>query len=422
MKRILVLFPNEWDLEEFSRDKYASQFEFIYEGKNFFKLPQALSLPFFNTRRFVQKMLRNIKRQNIEAVLSSDEYLGAILAAIIAKEAGLPGTEPTLILSAQHKYYSRLSQQQHCPEASVYCDLVPQHIPRDFKPALSFPFFVKPVKGTFSLFAKKVSNLKELRKHMAFNWYERLLLKTITRPFNQLLKDHTSLDKNANYFVAEELIEGSQVTVDGFVENGEVRICGIVDSVMFPNTNIFERFEYPSRLPHQVQERMNTTVEQLMTGIGFQHAQFNVELFYNEALDEIHIIEINPRLSYQFSDLYENVDGTSTYQILLGLALGQPPKFTKGAGDFNCTASFVLRTFEGKTLESTPDARHIKAFNSRYNESNVKVYGKKGTKLSSEMRAIGSYRYGIVNVGAHSLLDLFSIYEDAIDSLPFSFK
>ena len=61
-------------------------------------------------------------------------------------------------------------------------------------------------------------------------------------------------------------------------------------------------------------------------------------------------------------------------------------------------------------------------FNRRYPESNIKIYGKKGTKLSSEMRAIGSYRYGIVNVGAHSLLDLFSIYEDVIDGLPFSFK
>lgn len=416
------MFPNEWDLDEFSKEKYASQYEFIYEGKNFFRFPEALSLPLFNARSFVRRMLRKIKQLNIEAVLSTDEYLGAAIAAVVAKQAGLPGTDPAFILRAQHKYYSRLIQQKHCPEASVYCDLVPQRIPKSFKPALSFPFFVKPVKGTFSLFVKKVNNLKELKQHMNFNWYERLLLKTITRPFNQLLKDHTALNKSANYFVAEELIEGIQVTVDGFVQNGEVRICGIVDSVMFPGTNIFERFEYPSRLSHQVQERMNATVEQLMTGIGFKHAQFNVELFYNEAQDEIHIIEINPRLSYQFSDLYENVDGTSTYQILLDLAQGRVPEFSKDSGIFNYTASFVLRTFEGKELDRIPEAHHIKAFNSRYSESNIKVYGKKGTKLSSEMRAIGSYRYGIVNVGAYSLLDLFSIYEDVLDSLPFNFK
>ena len=35
---------------------------------------------------------------------------------------------------------------------------------------------------------------------------------------------------------------------------------------------------------------------------------------------------------------------------------------------------------------------------------------------------MGSYRYGIVNVGAGSLIDLFAIYNDACDKLPFRFE
>lgn len=237
-----------------------------------------------------------------------------------------------------------------------------------------------------------------------------------------MLNDHANLSNDANFFVAEELIDGVQVTVDGFICNDQVTICGVVDSVMFPGTSIFERFEYPSKLPVIVQQRMTAITEKLIKGIGFRNAQFNVELFYNESADSLHIIEINPRLSYQFGDLYENVDGTNTYQILLDQALGKLPQFVNGNGQFNCTASFVLRTFEGKELQAVPKAEHINDFNRRYSESNIKVYGKVGNKLSDEMRAIGSYRYGIVNVGAHSLLDLFSIYEDVLDSLPFSFK
>lgn len=191
---------------------------------------------------------------------------------------------------------------------------------------------------------------------------------------------------------------------------------------MFPGTNIFERFEYPSKLPVQVQMRMHQIVKKMIRGIGFINAQFNVELFYHNQSDQIHIIEINPRLSYQFGDLYENIDGTNTYEVLVDLSLGKKPKFIKGSGDFKNTASFVLRTFEGKELNSIPKKNQIEDFRSRYPESNIKVYGKKGTKLSNEMRAIGSYRYGIVNIGAHSPLDLFAIYEDIIDSLPFTFK
>jgi len=422
MKKILVLFPNDWDKVELSRGKYQSEYSFIYEGSNLFTFPGFLQLLFFNTRKFIKRIAAKIRDEKIDAVLSSDEYIGAIIAAIVSKKTGLSGTDPAKIILAQHKYFSRLIQQEHCKEASVNCELIPQKITTKFKAKLPYPFFVKPVKGTFSLFANKVNNFENLKDHLTFNWYEHILLKAITRPFNHLIRDYTSLQENANFFIGEELIEGVQVTVDGYVHKGEVTICGVVDSIMFPNTNIFERFEYPSKLPSEVQYRMGIIVKNLIKGIGFRNAQFNVELFYNVNTNQLHIIEINPRLSYQFADLYENIDGTNTYQILIDLALGHTPKFSKGRGEFSRTASFVLRTFEGRKLRSVPEVRHIEEFNKRYHESNIKVYGKKGTKLSGEMKAIGSYRYGIVNVGAHSMLDLFSIYEDVLDSLPFSFK
>ncbi len=422
MKKVLVLFPNDWDKAEFAKDKYLGEYIFLFKGPNLFQFPGYLKLPFFSTQKFIDGVIQKAKDEHVDAVLSTDEYIGAIIAAVVSSHLGLPGADPANILLAQHKYFSRLAQQKHCTEASVNCQLVPQQLSSDFEPELAFPFFTKPVKGTFSLFAKKVDSMDQLKQHLNFSWYERLSLKAITRPFNQLLRTYSNLPKDANFFIAEELIEGIQVTVDGFAHNSETTICGIVDSIMFTDTNIFERFEYPSKLTEDVQNRMATIVKDLMQGIGFDNAQFNVELFYNNRTDQIHIIEINPRLSYQFGDLYENVDGMNTYQILLDLSTGKTPQFVKDSGEFKCTASFVLRTFEGKELRSVPKASHVASFNKKYSESNVKIYGKKGTKLSSEMRAIGSYRYGIVNVGAHSLLDLFAIYEDVQDSLPFSFN
>lgn len=422
MKNILVLFPNDWDKVEFSKKKYKDKYNFQYFGPNLFKFPGLLRLPFFNVNSFISDVIKTVEREGFDAVLSSDEYIGAIIAAVVSSKCDLNGFDPSKIVLSQHKYYSRLAQMEHCPEAAVSCQLIDQKLSSNYKSELPFPFFVKPVKGTFSLFAKKVNDFAELKKHMAFSWYEWIFLKAITRPFNQLLEKNTKLENDANFFVGEELIEGVQVTVDGFAWKGEVTICGIVDSIMFPDSNIFERFEYPSKLDQRIQERMQDVVKKFIQGIGFQNAQFNVELFYNHQEDSIHIIEINPRLSYQFGDLYENVDGTNTYQILIDLALGSKPAFLKDNGMFKCTASFVLRTFLGKRLASVPDYEHIKNFNRKYPESNIRVYGKTGTKLSNEMRAIGSYRYGIVNVGAHSLLDLFSIYEDVVDNLPFTFK
>ena len=43
-EKILVLFPNDWDKAEFSKEKYQSEYTFIYEGPNLFKFPIFLQL------------------------------------------------------------------------------------------------------------------------------------------------------------------------------------------------------------------------------------------------------------------------------------------------------------------------------------------------------------------------------------------
>jgi hypothetical protein len=218
-------------------------------------------------------------------------------------------------------------------------------------------------------------------------------------------------------------VRGVQVTLDGFAFAGSVHILGVVDSVMFPETSTFERFDYPSRmLSPSVQSRMISIAERLVRGLGIDHGQFNIEMFYDAEKDAIWVIEINPRLSYQFADLYENRDGTSTYDILLDLTLGREPTFARGGGELPYASSLVLRTFHGKRIVSVPGKADVVAFGARYEEARIRIYGKRGTRLARAMRALGSYRYGIVNVGARSLLDLFAIYNDALEQLPFVFE
>jgi hypothetical protein len=126
-------------------------------------------------------------------------------------------------------------------------------------------------------------------------------------------------------------------------------------------------------------------------------------------------------MSYQFADLYESVDGSNSYDVLLDLTLGQRPRFAHGAGPYKFAASFVLRTFEGKKLLAVPAPQDVERFAARYDDARLRIYGRKGQSLATEMKALGSYRYGIVNVGAGSLLDLFAIYNDALTELPFKF-
>jgi hypothetical protein len=49
--------------------------------------------------------------------------------------------------------------------------------------------------------------------------------------------------------ICEEIVPGRQVTANGFARAGQVTMLGTVDSVMYPGTDQFQRFQYPSSLP-----------------------------------------------------------------------------------------------------------------------------------------------------------------------------
>jgi hypothetical protein len=422
-KKILVLFPNDWDRDELRRPKYEAELEFVFEGGDLFKFPGLLRLLTFRADRYIERLAERFRDAGLDGVMSSDEYVGAAIAAAVAKRLGLPGTDPAQIVVAQHKYFSRERQRAVVPEAVPDFALVPLLPGQKAERTLPFPFFVKPCKGTFSLFAAKVDDEAALGRHLDFKLHERFLLGRVTRPFNDLVRALTDLPRDANWFIGEELISGVQVTLDGFAFGGEVEIMGVVDSVMFPGTSTFERFDYPSRmLSKAVQERMAEIARRLVRGLGIAHGQFNIEMFYDEKSDAIKVIEINPRLSYQFADLYENVDGANTYDVLIDLTLGRRPRFARGTGQYRFASSFVLRTFQGRRLTAVPAPADVEAFARQYDDSRLRIYGRKGKSLASEMRAMGSYRYGIVNVGAGSLLDLFAIYNDSLEKLPFRFE
>ena len=418
MKRVLVLFPSAWDRERLAPETYPDV-EFVFHGDDLFKFPGTLKLLTFDALGFIDDVEKRFGRANLDGVMSTDEYIGAIIAAEVARRLGLQGGDPASIILAQHKYYSRVAQQRVAPDVTPAATLIPLGKVDEHALSIPFPFFVKPCKGTFSVFAAKVDDLSALRKHLDFNVFERLALGRVVKPFNDLLRALTDLEHDASAFCGEGLMSGDQVTVDGFAYDGDVEIMGVVDSVMFEGTNTFERFEYPSRLPVSVQERMHRATADIVRGLGIRHGQFNVELFYDRATDKLGIIEINPRLSYQFADLYEYVDGSNTYDVLLDLTLAKRPRFESRAGQFEFSASFVMRTFEGKKLKSVPNADQVAAFNRRYSESTIKIYGKAGDSMKNEMKALGSYRYAIINVAANSLLDLFAIQQDAIEKLPF---
>ena len=364
-------------------------------------------------REEIRRIVARYADAQLHGVVSSDDYPGSSLAAVVARRFGLPGVAPAVNLRCQHKYYSRLDQQRFVPTAVPAFQLCEEGYPPPR--SLQYPVFVKPVKSFFSVGAYRVGSETEL-----FRFREQSNLgEAFFQPFATLLEEHAGLDLGTRVIV-EDLLQGVQVTVEGYAHRGRIHIIGVVDSIMYPDTLSFRRFEYPSSLPVTVQERMAEIARRMIGGIGFDHGLFNIEMMYNAPSDSIHIIEINPRMASQFADLYEKVDGTNTYEVLFDLALGNTPAFRRGRGKYRFAASCVLRTFENAFVARVPDAREIEQLRLSYPDVRVEVLATPGRRLSQEMQDGSSYRYGVVSIGGRDRDDVLTTFERCRSGLSFT--
>jgi biotin carboxylase len=355
----------------------------------------------------IDAILAKVADVKLAAVISTDDYPGSALAAVIAERLGLPGPSPEVMLVCQHKYLARAAQAQLAAEAVPPFSLIDVAAGASLPDDLHFPLFVKPVKSFFSIGAERVDCAAELAALLP-RWAS---LDQFFLPLDRMLERYAGATIGTKRLIAEGLLKGEQVTVEGYVYGGKAGIFGVVDSVMFPGTLVFSRFDYPSSLPNDVQARMGEMAARVMEGIGFDNGLFNIEMMYDAGAERVSIIEINPRMASQFADLYEKVDGTSSYTVLLDIAQGRTPHFTRRQGRYGFAASMVMRSFEDQIVAALPSEADIARLALVYPDIRVELHGVVGRKLSAELQDGRSYRYGIVNLGGRDRADVLARYD-----------
>jgi hypothetical protein len=160
----------------------------------------------------------------------------------------------------------------------------------------------------------------------------------------------------------------------------------------------------------------------LMRCIGYRDGMFNVEFMFDARAGTASIIEINPRMSSQFADLFEKVDGTNSYSALLDVAMGRAPRIKRGQGKFRRAASCVLRTFANARVARTPARSDIETVEGMYPDARIEILTREGRNLSQELQDGRSYRYGLINLGGRDEFDIETKLSACLARLPFVFE
>jgi Carbamoyl-phosphate synthase L chain, ATP binding domain len=425
--KTLLLFNYDWDAEGFARlaKQRGQPMANVFSSRGFdlFSFPSNANLVLFDLDRFVNKLAKQAKGAGWTAVTSQHEQFGTLAAAMLAEKMGWPGTSPAAVVACQHKLYARQVLQQICPEASVAFQRMPAAYGEPVPDDLSYPTFVKPVKAAFSVLAKTVQSQDELHQFTRFGAYELWVIKRLVEPFERIAKKLLPQAGTAHSMILEtpaNSANAQQYSLDGVAFKGNIKPLGVVDSIMYPGTQAFMRFDYPSKLSQTIQDRALNVATKFLNAIGYTHGLFNMEFFYDAVADKLTVIEFNPRMASQFADLYLRVDGIDLYAMALALAHGRDPwLLPRIAATAQAATSAVYRVFDSaqptlqQTIPPMPSDAQLLDLQQQFPDHLLLTFPKTGGSTARDFKWLGSYRYGILHLGGQSDVDLKSRLDEA---------
>ncbi len=344
---VLVLCPQQRDLDVIRASGLEGRYRVRYVGADL-DSGDPFDAPAF---------LASCAELPADAVLATKDR-SALLAALVAARLALAGPTPEAVIRCQHKPTARALQREVIPEATTRFAVLDEGTP-PFPP----PFFVKPVVGRLSQHARRVENRAGLLGIPATDDY--------ARGWGEIAALAGFPPKEAHGYIVEELLTGDEVTLEGYVHENRVTVIGVTDSVKYPGTASFERFEYPSRLSTDRQAELRDVAVRLLPAFGFDAGFFNVEFAVPER-GPARILEINARIASQFAPLVEAVHGRSTYDALFALAAGGDPRWDPRARN-GVAISYALRAFDDAFVAGVPDS-----------EPGVEVLVRPGLRLSEQ--------------------------------------
>ncbi|MGH3041555.1 MAG: ATP-grasp domain-containing protein [Gaiellaceae bacterium] len=328
MRDILVLCPQERDVNAIRAAGLEERYRVTLAGSDLDQLES------FDPRAF----LSECKHLPADAVVGTKDQ-SALLAALLAERRSLPGPSPEALVRLQHKPTARSFQRLVAPEAT------PRFAVLDGRVTFDVPFFVKPVVGRLSQNAFRIDDPRQLLDLHEIDRY--------TTRYAEIAALAGADPAHAHGFLAEELLAGDEVTLEGYVHDGRVTVIGVTDSLKYEGTLSFESFVYPSALPQERLDELSDVTARVVTRLGFDGGFFNVEFFVPES-GPARIIEVNGRLASQFAPLLLGLHGRSSYDALFQLALGEDPRWSEGWPN-GVAVSHVLRTFEDALVEAVPE-------------------------------------------------------------------
>lgn len=290
-------------------------------------------------------ILEQSRRRPFAAIIATDDGTTEI-AALAARALHLPHNPPQAV-----RYTQRKDRARACLRAAGVP--VPGYrvidLGRDLQRPLAsqlesvdFPCVAKPVSLSGSRGVIRADDLEGLRTALA-------------RIARILAGENDLTDDERRYVLVEDFIPGTEVAVEGLLDNGRLQLLAVFDKPDPLDGPYFEETYYitPSRLSARVQEQIREQVHAACSAYGLRQGPIHAECRMNA--QGIWILEVAARtIGGLCARLLQVGTGFGLEELVLTQALGRPlaPPADMGAAGvlmIPTTAAGILRRVEGQS-------------------------------------------------------------------------
>jgi S-sulfo-L-cysteine synthase (3-phospho-L-serine-dependent) len=256
---------------------------------------------------------------SVAGIMSLCDFNTLVVAQAAAK-LRLPGASPDAVALARNKYLVREAGRRHGLPSPRFALC---HDRAELRAALAhagLPCVVKPVTDTAGNNVALCHDVAEADELLS-----------------SILAEKVNARGQEAYpgAVAEELLGGSEVSVELVLSGGVPVFSGVTDKLVSPGSRFIETgHTYPSAMSASRQAEATEFAVAALAAIGFDHGPAHVELMMTESGPRL--IEVNPRLAGGgIPGLVEVATGVSLREAVLlfhaGLDARFPPSATRAA-------------------------------------------------------------------------------------------
>ncbi|ELJ9300405.1 TPA: ATP-grasp domain-containing protein [Staphylococcus pseudintermedius] len=272
-------------------------------------LDEVIEIDTYDETAVVEAVIAYHQQHHLSGILTwSDKDVE--LVAQLNDRLQLPGIPVSHVKNARNKYLMRMAFDQ-VPDISLDYENVRSEVDlRHAVARIGTPGILKPVGASGSKGIFKIES-EECIEYV----YE--TLRHATSPERDKVYHYYPND-----YIYEGYLVGEEVSVEGVVQNGEVRIAGITDKAVTPEYSLEYIAIFPSDKNAALQQEIKTKATQAIQSLGIDHCAFHLEGRVTK--DGFKVIESAARPGGGFiaSHLIPGASGHSYIEKILDVAVG----------------------------------------------------------------------------------------------------